>query len=183
MKRTLILVIVLCLVIPSSLVVMASTNSSYAEAIINGVPLTSHEFLVYYITRATDMGISLEKSATVFDAGSMVSYKKAILTLGENNSIVIAAYMLPETLKKSDIEYLWLISFVAAFIDSPAYDDMNKKLNPGQHYLKVVPPIVDSAFSASRETMIVVGEYGFYCDNFDGRLTFNAEFVGRDRGK
>lgn len=189
MKRPLILVIVLCLVIPSSLVVDASNSSSdsyssaYTEAVINGIPLTSNEFLVYYMTRAIEMGLVIKKDAIVFDSGMMVSYNKAFLTLGDNNRILIAAYMLPDKLKKSDPEYLWLVSFVAAFLDPPSFDEMYEKVTPAKHYLITAPEIIEAALSVNRDNMLIVDEYGFFYDDYEGLRTLNAEFVGRKRDK
>ena len=150
-------------------------RKGFVEAVTHGTPISSHEFLLYYMIRADKLGIDIGAYCdVVMDIGSIVSLKYVGLTTDDKNNVLFASFRLPEVNEKDYRDaLLYLISYVYAFAYPPSMDNLQDMAGKG--YLDTATADINAIYASSKLHPFQLENYLFYYE--DGRV--NAEFVRR----
>lgn len=145
------------------------------EAVTQGTPLSSHEFLLYYIIRADKLGIDVGSySDYVMDTGSMVGFRYIVLSTDYKNGVIFASFRIPDS---SDKDYhdalLCLVSYVYAFAYPPSTDNLRDMAGKG--FLDTASADIQAIYASSKLHPFKLDNYLLYYE--DGRV--NAEYVKR----
>lgn len=181
MKKALSLALSLLLIFTACTAIASDPNKSpeyqngYVDAILHGTPLSSHEFLLYYMIRADMLGVDIGSySDVVMDIGSIISLKYVTLSTDDKNGVKYAVFSLPG---EDDVDFKeslrYLVSFVYAFDRAPSADHLYDQVGKG--CLDTATSDIQAIYASSKLHPFKMENYLFYYE--DGRV--NAEFFRR----
>ena len=181
MKKVLSLVLSLLLIAFNCVTSVADPLSSEAfrkgfiEAVTHGTPISSHEFLLYYMIRADNLGVDIGSYKDyILDTGSQVNLQYVGLSIDPENNVLRGYFKLPRIGDGDYIEAsLCLISFVYAFIRFPSMDDFYEMV--GEISLITGTADIQAIYASSKEKPLKMDNYNFYCE--DDMMI--AEFIRR----
>jgi len=150
-------------------------RKGFTEAVVHGTPLSSHEFLLYYMIRADKLGVDIGSyKDAILDTGSQVNLQYVGLFIDPENNVLRGYFKLPRI---GDEDYkeasLCLVSFVYAFSRFPSMDDFYDMASDIS--LVTGTSDIQAIYAASMEHPFQMGNYNFYCDD----NTMIAEFFRR----
>lgn len=181
MKKVLSLVLSLLLIVTSCGALADDPKESpeykngYVDAVLHGTPISSHEFLLYYIVRANKLGVDIGSySDVVMDIGSMISLKYVTLSTDDENGVKYAFFTLPGEDDADFKESLWyLVSFVYAFDRAPSTDRFYDQVGKG--CLDTATADIQAIYASTKEDPFRMENYAFYYSD----RTVTAEFFRR----
>lgn len=138
--------------------------------------LTTHEFLVYYLIRAADLGLDIGKNDIVSDMGSLISFHGMAMVSSTDNKLNAAMFMISNGKNDAD-NSLWLIAFLAAFMYPPSQDSIKLTMTPKSHYYQAAPDTLRAIMRATADNMYRMGDYGLYYDVYEGRASIIAKYL------
>lgn len=150
-------------------------NNGYVDAIVHGTPLSSHEFLLYYIVRAHKFGVDIKAySDVMIDTGSIISLKYVTLSTDDKNGVKYAFFSLPD---EGDADFnesmRYLVSFVYAFDRAPSTDYFYDQVGKG--CLDTATADIQAIYASTKEDPFRMENYAFYYSD----RTVTAEFFRR----
>ena len=150
-------------------------QNGYVDAILHGSPLSSHEFLLYYIVRAHKLGVDIGSySDVMMDIGSIISLKYVTLSTDDKNGVKYAVFSLPDEDDADFKESLrYLVSFVYAFDRAPSTDQFYDQVGKG--CLDTATADIQAIYASTKDDPFRMENYAFYY----GDRTVTAEFFRR----
>ena len=150
-------------------------QNGYVDAILHGTPLSSHEFLLYYIVRAHKFGVDIKAySDVMIDTGSTISLKYVTMSTDDKNGVKYAFFSLPDDDDADFKESLrYLVSFVYAFDRPPSTDRFYGQVGKG--CLDTATADIQAIYASTKENPFRMENYAFYYSD----RTVTAEFFRR----
>lgn len=150
-------------------------RKGFVEAVTHGTPISSHEFLLYYIVRAHKLGVDIESySDVMLDIGSIISLKYVTLSTDDKNGVKYAVFSLPDDDDADFKESLqYLVSFVYAFDRPPSTDRFYDQVGKG--CLDTATSDIQAIYASTKEDPFRMENYAFYYSD----RTVTAEFFRR----